>query len=124
MEWDLFSLYSVKQENGHSCLPKEAESASVDKHQNFLYSYIASKRNCNIHKSLEYLIFVLLHLFSTCFVIFERLVFSLCLRLVATAKKTNPCQDCFFDNIVLEKEKWFAFEYLNKSALKGIKLCV
>ena len=52
------------------------------------------------------------------------LVFSLCLRLVATAKKTNPCQDCFFDNIVLEKEKWFAFEYLNKSALKGIKLCV
>ena len=87
MEWDLFSLYSVKQENGHSCLPKEAESASVDKHQNFLYSYIASKRNCNIHKSLEYLIFILLHLFSTSFVIFERLVFSLCLRLVATAKK-------------------------------------
>ena len=38
--------------------------------------------------------------------------------------KKNPCQDCFFDNIVLEKEKWFAFEYLNKSALKGIKLCV
>lgn len=41
----------------------------------------------------------------------------------ATAKKRSMSR-FFFDNIVLEKEKWFAFEYLNKSALKGIKLCV